>query len=77
MTQKRVGHVSERLNVVTDDRYTYVKSLFRLLKYIMLKSDISSNQMGGSINVARLIIDSSLISLSVNIFKNGPSSLIK
>jgi len=43
----------------------------------MLKSDISSNQLGGSINVARMVIDSSLLGLSVAVFRNGPSSLVK
>jgi hypothetical protein len=43
----------------------------------MLKSDISNNQIGGSINVARLIIDSELLQLSVSIIKCGPRQLIR
>jgi hypothetical protein len=43
----------------------------------MLKSDISNNQIGGSINVARLIIDSELLQLSVSIIKSGPRQLIR
>lgn len=43
----------------------------------MLKSDISNNQIGGSINVARLIIDSELLELSVQIIKFGPRQLIR
>jgi len=61
----------------TDEKLAYIKNLFRLLKYIMLKSDISNNQIGGSINVARLIIDSELLELSVSIIKFGPRQLIR
>lgn len=61
----------------TDEKLAYIKNLFRLLKYIMLKSDISNNQIGGSINVARLIIDSELLELSVQIIKFGPRQLIR
>jgi hypothetical protein len=43
----------------------------------MLKSDLTQNQIGGSINVARNILESDLINKSIVIIEKGPSQIFR